>query len=119
MSLLENKQAAERAYDKTLADRGLPEVVFIDNTEKLNGTSPVFGVRRGESGYYPIYTRLTADELNAERGVTPAQCEAMYNGSIFGWDTPSADPKNPVVIEMATKKQQQRSDSAQAAATHG
>lgn len=119
MSLLENKQATERTYDEILAERGLPEVAFLDNKDKSNGASPVIGVRRGESGYYPIHTPLSADELNTERGVTPAQCEAMYNGSLFGWDTQSADPANPVVIEMATKKQQKRSDQASAAVTHG
>jgi hypothetical protein len=119
MSLLENKQAAERAYDQTLANRGLPEVAFIDNKDKVNGPSPVIGVRRGESGCYPIHTPLSAEELNEERGVTPAQCEAMYNGSLFGWETPLADPTNPVVIEMATKKLQKRNDQAAAAVSNG
>lgn len=101
MSLLAQKQAAERGYDQTLADRGLPEVAFIENKDKAHGPSPVIGVRRGESGYYPIFTRLNADELNAQRGVTPAQREAMYNGSLFGWDTPGANPSHPLVIKSA------------------
>lgn len=100
MSLLEQKQAA----DQILADRGLPEVAFIDNNDKSHGASPVIGVRRGESGYYPIFTPLTADQMNAEHGVTPAQREAMYNGSLFGWDVPGADPSHPLVIKSAAAR---------------
>lgn len=119
MSLLENRQAAESASDKALADRGLPEVAFIDNIDKQHGPSPVIGVRRAESGYYPIFTPLSADELNAERNVTSAQREAMYNGSLFGWDTPSADPSHPLVIKSAAIRDQKHSDITDGATTHG
>ena len=59
-------------------------------------------IKKGESGYYPIesdgkdaeqnkaFTKL----LNAQNGVSPKQAEAMKAGSMFGWDTPAADPKN-------------------------
>lgn len=59
-------------------------------------------IKKGESGYYPIesdgkdaeqnkaFTKL----LNAQSGVSPKQAEAMKAGSMFGWDTPAADPKN-------------------------
>lgn len=119
MSHLENKHATERATDSTLADRGLPEVAFIDNSDKQHGPSPVIGVRRGEAGYYPIFTPLSADELNAERNVTSAQREAMYNGSLFGWDTPSADPSHPLVIKSAAIRDQKRSDITDGVTTHG
>lgn len=104
MSLLDEKQAAERTYDQVLADRGLPEVAFIDNKDKTHGKSQVIGVRRGESGYHPIFTRRTAEELNAQHGVTPEQREAMYNGSLFGWDTPGANPSHPLVIKSAAHR---------------
>lgn len=104
MSLLENNQVAERTYDQILADRGLPEVAFLDNKDKLHGASQVICVRRGEKGYYPIFTPLSAEELNADHGVSPAQREAMYNGSLFGWDVPAADPSNPLVIKSAAAR---------------
>ena len=75
----------------------LPVTAFVQNTMAHPGPSgvpPVIGITRGESGYNPIYTRMTADELNTIQGVTPAQAKAMYNGSLFGWDAPAADPDN-------------------------
>lgn len=119
MSLLENKHVAERNYDQVLADRGLPEIAFLDNIDKSHGDSPVIGVRRGESGYYPIYTPLTAVELNKDHGVSSAQREAMYNGSLFGWDTPSADPANPLVIRSAANADQKRLAASTKAVSHG
>lgn len=112
-------QPADPTLDQSLAARGLPEIAFLDNKDNLHGPSPVIGVRRGEAGYYPISTPLSADELNAERDVTSAQREAMYNGSLFGWDTPSADPSNPLVIKSAAARDQKRSDKTDVATTHG
>jgi hypothetical protein len=87
MSFLETQHVFERARDQALADRG-------DNShDKSNGAPPVIGVRRGESGYYPIFTRLTADELNAQHGVTPVQRVAMHNGSLFGWEAPGGQTR--------------------------
>lgn len=77
----------------------LPETAFITNTIHAHGPygrPPVLGITRGEKGYNPIYTPLSATQLNEARGVTPAQAKAMLNGSLFGWDTPTADPDNPI-----------------------
>ena len=105
MSLLETQHAIERERDQALAARGLPEMAFIDNSrDKSPSATKVIGVRRGETGYYPIHSRLSADELNAKYKVTPAQREAMYNGSLFGWETPGADPTHPMVIAAASRK---------------
>lgn len=59
-------------------------------------------VKKGESGYYPTAefaqnrreAREIVDECNRIGGVTKAQEAAMLAGSMFGWDTLAADPKN-------------------------
>lgn len=73
----------------------LPEMAYAKNTLHCSGPRgepPVICVKRGESAYYAIYTTRTAEELNGELGVTPEQAAAMVHGSLFGWDTPGADP---------------------------
>ena len=67
----------------------------------LPSTGEVVVVKRGEMGYKPeIGTwdtksgpRYVANG-NAAKGVSKAQEAAMLAGSMFGWDTPAADPKN-------------------------
>lgn len=58
---------------------------------------------RGEKGYNPCYdfstpdaqqNREFADDRNVKNGVTKAQEAAMFAGSMFGWQTPAADPRN-------------------------
>ena len=58
---------------------------------------------RGEKGYSPCYdfstpdaqqNREFADDRNVKNGVTKAQEAAMLAGSMFGWQTPAADPQN-------------------------
>lgn len=79
--------------DEALTERGLPELAYIDNSwDKSKGAAPVIAVKRGESGFHPIFTRLSADELNQQDGVTPAQREAMHIGSMMGWHVPGANP---------------------------
>lgn len=73
----------------------LPERAYLPNRHHCtgpHGEPPVIGVQRGEVGYWPLYTNLTADELNAPLNITPDQLAAMEHGSMFGWDTPGADP---------------------------
>lgn len=70
-------------------------------------TENVIGIiRKGESGYYKtdilecngIKTNDEAaafvDELNEDLGLTKGEVKAMEHGSMFGWDTPAADPEN-------------------------
>lgn len=79
--------------DIELSSRGLPEKAYIDNsTGEFKSGAPVIAVKRGESGFYPIFTPLSAKELNDMEGATEAQVKAMQFGSIFGWDTPGAFP---------------------------
>ena len=59
-------------------------------------------IKKGESGYHPIESdgkdaeqnKALTKLLNAQNRVSPKQAEAMKAGSMFGWDTPAADPKN-------------------------
>lgn len=61
----------------------------------------VIVLTRGEMGYCLSSQRRMgktpqecADMLNKLAGVTKAQEAAMRAGSLFGWDTPAADPRN-------------------------
>ena len=58
---------------------------------------------RGEKGYSPCpefsaadagENRRFAEDSNGKNGVTKAQEAAMLAGSMFGWQTPAADPRN-------------------------
>lgn len=70
--------------------------VFVQSENKIGI------VNKGEKGYTdsksgngrPSENRRLVDEMNGKLGVTPAQREAMKAGSMFGWHTPAADPKN-------------------------
>lgn len=65
-----------------------------------SGTEMVI-LTRYERGYRPakarpegVSLREGVDALNEAMGVTKAQEAAMLAGSMFGWDTPAAKPKN-------------------------
>ncbi|MFZ7310930.1 hypothetical protein [Comamonas jiangduensis] len=84
----------QRDSQLLLALRGLPEIAYIDNDwDKSPHAPPVIAVKRGEMGYYPIFTTLKADALNAIEGVSEAQREAMHVGSMIGWHVPGAFPQ--------------------------
>ena len=59
-------------------------------------------IKKGCDGYYPTHlgtdspdkNRAMVKLLNAQTGVDLAQAEAMKAGSMFGWNTPAANPKN-------------------------
>lgn len=59
-------------------------------------------IQKAESGYYRTDMwikgaddgKQIVNELNEKLGVTKAQAEAMKAGSMFGWETPAADPRN-------------------------
>lgn len=58
-------------------------------------------IQKGEMGYIPSEMQIAgktareaADIANDTMGVTKKQEAAMLAGSLFGWQTPAADPKN-------------------------
>ena len=63
------------------------ELIAYFETERL---------QNGTMGIFPQDTspREGVTAANAANGVTKAQEAAMVAGSMFGWDTPAADPKN-------------------------
>lgn len=69
---------------------GLPEESF--HTHNITGET--IKIKRGESGYYQLPDAYsTADEFNEVFNVSKAQAEAMYMGSMVGWDAPASDPR--------------------------
>lgn len=75
----------------------LPEQCY----SSLPSTGEIIVITKGESGYEPMgmWSQETtpqegADALNEAIDVTKAQAAAMTAGSLFGWHTPAADPKN-------------------------
>lgn len=67
----------------------------------LESTGEMIVITKGEKGYIPtgIYPQDTSPRegvtaANAANGVTKAQEAAMAAGSMLGWETPAADPKN-------------------------
>lgn len=77
--------------------QSLPENCF----SALETTGEMILITKGERGYAPtgVFPQGAspsegAAALNAVKGVTKAQEAAMVAGSMFGWGTPAADPKN-------------------------
>lgn len=67
----------------------------------LPSTGELILIGRGTDGYMPSKEakpgetgREAADRLNQKAGLTKSQEAAMLAGSMFGWHTPAADPKN-------------------------
>jgi hypothetical protein len=56
----------------------------------VNGAT--IAITRGESRYEQLNTAQSADELNLQHGVTPAQARAMLAGVLLGWRTNLANP---------------------------
>lgn len=77
----------------------LPEMCFIFLADAEPGCY-VRAVRRGESGNYATTYDVADPEkakglvvlMNRKLGVSHVQAECMLAGSMFGWDSPGADP---------------------------
>lgn len=78
--------------------QSLPEKCF----STLEATGEIIVITKGEKGYTPTgqypqdgaSPKEAAAVLNDAAKVTREQEAAMVAGSMFGWDTPAADPKN-------------------------
>ena len=78
--------------------QSLPEKCF----SALESTGEIITVTKGEKGYTPtgqypqegVSPKEAVAALNDAAGITRAQEAAMVAGSMFGWDTPAADPKS-------------------------
>ena len=76
----------------------LPELCYSVNKT----TGEIIVLKKGETGFYKTdipssgreESQEIADEQNQKLGVSKAQAAAMYTGSLFGFETPGADPKN-------------------------
>lgn len=87
--------APEEVAERIKQRGGLPEFCFAAQ----NGGDGLVMFEYGEKGYHPIqgpFGFMTgqeyADILNERLGVSKAQRSAMLFGSLYGWDTPYADP---------------------------
>ena len=85
----------------------LPEQCYVFvQTENCVGI-----VKKGESGFYhtdiqggkPSETNALVNEMNQKLGLSKGQAEAMKAGSMFGWDTPAADPKSYEISGVPVK----------------
>ena len=94
--------------------KSLPESCF----STLGATGELIVITKGEKGYSPtdVYPQNTSPKgaaaLNAANGVTKAQEAAMVAGSMFGWETPAANPKNYDALGQPIKNQR-RSHAAE------
>jgi len=61
---------------------------------KLPSTGDTILIERGESGYRPMAGNPDMDALNKGFKCSIAQREAMFCGSMFGWNVPGADPRS-------------------------
>lgn len=75
----------------------LPDACF----SILPSTGQLIIIKKGESGYYPSEwdtgnreeNRDIASSHNESRGISDMQESAMLAGSMFGWNTPGANPQ--------------------------
>lgn len=107
----------ERCHNKVIPMRStLPDRCYA----VLPSSDEIVIIKKGESGYCRTdkygHGRAEAldivDEYNERGGVSRAQAAAMLAGSMFGWETPAADPKNYDAQGRAIKPRRHERDDA-------
>lgn len=97
----EHRIEQEIEYYKNRTGKDFPLPMLCLSVEPSSGD--IINIKLGQSGYYPSnwnrpgelkYNRETADYANEKIGVTKAQEAAMRHGSMFGWLSKAADPRN-------------------------
>lgn len=84
----------------------------------IDGTSRVCVVQDGVDGYLELDchfdtetdARRFADRANLKLGVSHAQRMALTFGSMFGWDTPGAQPDTPLCLSATSLADELASD---------
>lgn len=91
----------ECRLEKSCGRGGLPLPRMCLTVEPSSGD--LICIKRGHKGCYASdwnkpgdreHNQNTADSMNERWGVSVAQEQAMFAGSLFGWDTPAADPRS-------------------------
>lgn len=87
----------EERFDPEFAHK-LPDMCWSVN----HADGKLICIKKGENGCFPSEwdtgdaerNRRIADYNNQKRGITFAQERAMVTGSMFGWNSPGADPQH-------------------------
>jgi hypothetical protein len=89
MGMFTNTLQRDGAMTREYGFSKLPGMAFA----KLAVTGAIIAITLGESHFEQINTTQSADELNHQHGVTPAQARAMLAGVLIGWRTRLANPE--------------------------
>lgn len=66
-------------------------VFYMERPSYVLDECPVIAIKEGHTGYWPIWTRRSYEELN-QADMTPEIIEAAFAGSMFGWQCEAAKP---------------------------
>ena len=72
--------------NKTLPNPNYPPFCAARHLE----TGETIIITNGELGYHEHNGKLTMEQINTAVGATPEIVQAMFAGSMFGWDCPAA-----------------------------